>query len=93
MTYLVLKPIRVRGKRYERGEFVDETQVRTPRILVGEHKLTPVHAVSSSISPAVADTKPVEAEAKVSEEPVEVSVPQQEKEVKKPVRLSFAKEG
>ena len=79
MTYLVLKPIRVRGKRYERGEFVDETQVRTPRILVGEHKLTPVHAVSSSISPA---------EAVTDEPPQQVA-----EEVKKPVKLSFKKEG
>ena len=95
MKYLVLKTIRAFGKRYERGAIIEEAQVRSPRILIGEHKITPVREdVSSSISPAVADTKPVEAEAKVSEEPVEVSVPQQEeKEVKKPVRLSFAKEG
>lgn len=95
MKYLVLKTIRAFGKRYERGAIIEEAQVRSPRILIGEHKITPVREdVSSSISPAVADTKPVETEAKVSEEPVEVSVPQQEeKEVKKPVRLSFAKEG
>lgn len=95
MKYLVLKTIRAFGKRYERGAIIEEAQVRSPRILIGEHKITPVREdVSSSISPAVADTKPVETEAVVSEEPVEVSVPQQEeKEVKKPVRLSFAKEG
>ena len=94
MKYLVLKTIRAFGKRYERGAIIEEAQVRSPRILIGEHKITPVREdVSSSISPAVTDTEPVEAEAKVSEEPVEVSVPQQEKEVKKPVRLYFTKEG
>lgn len=79
MKYLVLKPIRAYGKRYERGDFVDETQVRTPRILIGEHKLTPVKAVSSSISPA---------EAVTDEPPQQVT-----EEVKKPVKLSFKKEG
>lgn len=79
MKYLVLKPIRAYGKRYERGDFVDETQVRTPRILIGEHKITPVKAVSSSISPA---------EAVTDEPPQQVT-----EEVKKPVRLSFKKEG
>lgn len=79
MKYLVLKPIRAYGKRYERGDFVDETQVRTPRILVGEHKITPVKAVSSSISPA---------EAVTDEPPQQVT-----EEVKKPVKLSFKKEG
>lgn len=79
MKYLVLKPIRAYGKRYERGDFVDETQVRTPRILVGEHKITPVKAVSSSISPA---------EAVPDEPPQQVT-----EEVKKPVKLSFKKEG
>ena len=79
MKYLVLKPIRAYGIRYERGELIDETQVRTPRILIGEHKITPVKAVSSSIKPAVEESH------------VDSSV-LQVKEDKKPTRLSFKKE-
>lgn len=85
MKYLVLKPIRAYGKRYERGDFVDETQVRTPRILVGEHKITPVKAVSSSISPA--EPAPIEASKEVPVEPAK----QVAEEAKKPVKLSFKK--
>lgn len=96
MKYLVLKTIRAFGKRYERGAIIEEAQVRSPRILIGEHKITPVREdVSSSISPADTDTtvEPEEA-ATVAPENTEVSDDQQEvKEVKKPVRLSFAKEG
>lgn len=78
MKYLVLKPFRAFGKRYERGDIVDETQVRSLRIRIGEHKLAPVIAVSSSISPAKA---------------VSPEVAEQVTEDKKPVRLSFTKEG
>lgn len=85
MKYLVLKPIRSYGKRYERGDIVDETQVRTPRILVGEHKLAPVLAVSSSISPAEAA-----AEEQIPEVAEQVSEDKQPD--KKPVKLSFKKE-
>ena len=75
MKYLVLKTIRAFGKRYERGAIIEESQVRSPRILIGEHKITPVRDdVSSSISPAVADTEPVEPEAIAAEEPVASSV-------------------
>lgn len=74
MEYLILKSVKAFGKRYERGQIVDESQLRCPRVLIGEHKVTPVIAVSSSISPAA------EASTEASE---------QEKEVKKPVKLSF----
>lgn len=76
MKYLILKPLRAFGKRYERGQIVDESQLRCPRILIGEHRVTPVIAVSSSISPAE------EASSEASE---------QDKEVNKPVKLSFKK--
>lgn len=96
MKYLVLKPLKIFGARYERGDFIEDAQVRCARILIGEHKITPVqNDVSSSISPADTDTT-VEPEevATVAPENTEVSDDQQEvKEVKNPVRLSFAKEG
>lgn len=96
MKYLVLKPLKIFGKRYERGDIIEDAQVRSARILIGERKITPVqNDVSSSISPADTDTtvEPEEA-ATVAPENTEVSDDQQEvKEVKKPVRLSFAKEG
>jgi hypothetical protein len=96
MKYLVLKPLKIFGKRYERGDIIEDAQVRCARILIGERKITPVlNDVSSSISPADTDTtvEPEEA-ATVAPENTEVSDDQQEvKEVKKPVRLSFAKEG
>lgn len=76
MKYLVLKPFKSYGKHYNRGDIVDETQVRSPRIRVGEHKLAPVKAVSSSISHAAAASTEAAAAAK---------------EDKKPVRLSFTK--
>jgi hypothetical protein len=96
MKYLVLKPLKIFGERYERGDIIEDAQVRCARILIGERKITPVlNDVSSSISPADTDTtvEPEEA-ATVAPENTEVSDDQQEvKEVKKPVRLSFAKEG
>ena len=104
MKYLVLKPLKIFGERYERGDIIEDAQVRCARILIGERKITPVlNDVSSSISPADTDTtvepeeaatvEPEEA-ATVATENTEVSDDQQEvKEVKKPVRLSFAKEG
>lgn len=96
MKYLVLKPLKIFGERYERGDIIEDAQVRCARILIGERKITPVlNDVSSSISPADTDTtvEPEEA-ATVAPENTEVSDNQQEvKEVKKPVRLSFAKEG
>lgn len=96
MKYLVLKPLKIFGERYERGDIIEDAQVRCARILIGERKITPVlNDVSSSISPADTDTtvEPEEAATVVSEN-TEVSDDQQEvKEVKKPVRLSFAKEG
>lgn len=81
MRYLVLKPIKAFGKRYKRGQIVEDSQLRCPRILIGERKITPIkdeinNAVSSSISPAE------EASPEASE---------QDKEVKKPVKLSFTK--
>ena len=96
MKYLVLKPLKIFGKRYERGDIIEDAQVRSARILIGERKITPVqNDVSSSISPADTDTtvEPEEA-ATVAPENTEVSDDQQDvQEVKKPVRLSFAKEG
>lgn len=92
MKYLVLKPFRAFGKRYERGDIVEETQVRSPRIRIGEHKIAPIIAVSSSISPAVETSAPADTSDK-SEEPVAESPQQESKEVKKPVKLSFKKEG
>lgn len=90
MKYLVLKTIRAFGKRYERGAIIEESQVRSPRILIGEHKITPVREdVSSSISPAEEDS----IQAAAPEETVAESTQQEETEVKKPVRLSFTKEG
>ena len=75
MNYLVLKPIKAFGKRYERGAIIEASDVRCAKILVGEHKITPIKAISSSIMP--------EEEATAASEQV--------KEDKKPVKLSFSK--
>lgn len=76
MKYLVLKPIKAFGKRYQRGDIIKSTDVRCANILVGEHKLAPILAVSSSINP---------------EEGASKEAPEQAVEVKKPVKLSFSK--
>lgn len=90
MKYLVLKPLKIFGVRYKRGDFIEDAQVRSARILIGEHKITPVlNDVSSSISPAAVDLMPEDS----LRESVAESAQQEVKEVKKPVRLSFAKEG
>lgn len=49
MKYLVLRRFRTYGKLLYKGDIVDESQLRSPRLFLAEGRIVP--AVSSSIVP------------------------------------------
>lgn len=91
MKYLVLKPFRAFGKRYERGQIVDESQIRCPRIRVGERKIIPLKAVSSSITPEDEASTEASPQVEVSTDITSDDETSTDVEVKTPVKLSFGK--
>lgn len=50
MKYLVLRGFRSFGKWHEKGDYVDETEIRSPRLRITEGKI--IQAVPSSNIPA-----------------------------------------
>lgn len=77
MTYLVVIPFRSFGKTLKRGQLVDESEIRSPRIRYSEGKIVP--AVSSSEIP----------EERLINGKSKVTVPRDTQKVENTRRLSF----